>query len=332
MGRTFEIKKATRERVPLLLGLVGPSGSGKTVSALRLATGIQRVNGGRIRVIDTEAKRATHYANDFDFDHVDFAAPFSPADYQAVIEQCARDGGVVIVDSMSHEHEGPGGVLEMHETEMDRLAKLWGTKRSNTQMAAWDKPKRERRRMINTVLQLPCSFIFCFRAKPKLKIEKGKDPRPLGWMAIGAEELLYEMSLNAIMLPGACGVPTWQSDDEGTKQQMKRAGWAHGIVPDGRQFDEDMGAALARWAAGDVQRDVPALLAAYAACTTPATLGTLEVDRRQIWKSATADQKKALKEAADAATARVRAAEERQTDPSSGELSPEEEAAIAAAS
>ena len=55
--RSFEDKPATRERVPLMIGLMGPSGGGKTYSALRLATGIQRVAGGDIFMIDTERRR-----------------------------------------------------------------------------------------------------------------------------------------------------------------------------------------------------------------------------------------------------------------------------------
>lgn len=98
--RTFEDKPAARERVPLLIGLMGPSGGGKTYSALRLATGIQRVSGGEIFVVDTEARRALHYADRFRFRHLAFAPPFGSLDYLAAIEHCAKKGaGVVIVDS-----------------------------------------------------------------------------------------------------------------------------------------------------------------------------------------------------------------------------------------
>ncbi len=54
----FEDKPAVLEKVPLLVGLFDPSGRGKTYSALRLARGIQHVNGGEIFLVDTEAKRA----------------------------------------------------------------------------------------------------------------------------------------------------------------------------------------------------------------------------------------------------------------------------------
>ena len=64
-ARTFEAKPAVRQKVPLLCGLVGPSGGGKTFSALRLATGMQQVSGGDIYIVDTEARRALHYADRF---------------------------------------------------------------------------------------------------------------------------------------------------------------------------------------------------------------------------------------------------------------------------
>src|SRR5215471_11003043 len=116
MTRTFDAQPGKRERTPILTGIMGPSGSGKTVSALRLATGIQRVTGGDIFVIDTEARRALHYADRFRFRHVTFEAPFGPLDYLAAIEHCVQRGAkIIITDSASHEHEGPGGVLEQHD-------------------------------------------------------------------------------------------------------------------------------------------------------------------------------------------------------------------------
>ncbi len=154
--RQFTDKPAVREAVPLLIGLFGPSGGGKSFSALRLATGIQRVSGGKIYAIDTEARRMLHYADKFKFQHVDFKAPFGPLDYLAAVEHCVKQGAkVIIVDSMSHEHEGEGGVLDQHEIGMDgKESKSFG---------AWKKPKAERQRFINTILQKSINFIFCFR-------------------------------------------------------------------------------------------------------------------------------------------------------------------------
>src|SRR5207247_474633 len=159
--RTFADSPAVRSHVPVLLGLYGASGGGKTFSALRLAAGIQRVQGGDVYVIDTEANRALHYADKFRFRHVPFGAPFSPADYLDAIQHCVgKRAGVVIVDSMSHEHEGPGGVLEMHDAELTRLSRGDDSARDRNNMRAWVRPKAERRRLINTILQLPASMIF----------------------------------------------------------------------------------------------------------------------------------------------------------------------------
>src|SRR6185369_14815084 len=164
------------------VGLMGPSGGGKTYSALRLASGIQRVSGGEIFVIDTEARRALHYADVFSFRHVVFGAPFGPLDYLAAIKYCVDKGaGVIVIDSMSHEHEGPGGVLEMHESETKRLAAAWRMSIEKAQMAGWAKPKQDRRKLINGILQMPVNVISCFRAKQKLKIRRGEDPQQMGF-------------------------------------------------------------------------------------------------------------------------------------------------------
>src|SRR5581483_7738128 len=153
--RSFEDKPAVRERVPLLVGLVGPSGSGKTFSALRMATGIQRVAGGDIYVIDTEAKRALHYADMFKFRHIPFLAPFGSLDYLAAINHCVKKGAkTIVIDSMSHEHKGPGGVLEEHQAEMERLAAAWKTSLDKTNMPAWAAPKAKRRTLLNAITQM----------------------------------------------------------------------------------------------------------------------------------------------------------------------------------
>jgi energy-coupling factor transporter ATP-binding protein EcfA2 len=250
-ARVFEDRPAVREKVPLLLGLVGPSGGGKTYSALRLASGIQRVSGGEIWCVDTEANRSKHYAERFKFRHVPFVAPFGPLDYLAAIEHCLKKGaGIIIVDSMSHEHEGPGGVLESHELETTRLAAEWKKERDKVQMTAWAKPKAERRRLINSVIQMPCHFLFCFRAKNKLKIEKGKEPIHMGYMPIAGEEFVFEMTMNTLLLPGANGVPTWHSDEIGERQMIKLPEQFKHLFAEEKPLSEDHGEALAKWAAG----------------------------------------------------------------------------------
>ena len=119
---TFSFRPAKRENVQLLIGLAGGTGSGKTFSAFELATGIAEVMGGKPAVIDTEARRALHYADRFDFEHGDLQAPFTPARYLEAMEAAAAAGyPVILVDSMSHEYAGDGGILDMQEAEFQRM-------------------------------------------------------------------------------------------------------------------------------------------------------------------------------------------------------------------
>ncbi len=265
--RTFEVKAATRQQVPLLIGLVGCAGSGKTFSALRLATGIQRVSGGDIHFIDSEARRALWYADQFKFKHVDFLAPFGPLDYLAAIETCVKDGAkTIIVDSFSNEHAGVGGVLEMHEAESQRLAKQWNTTLDKVKMSAWQRPKAERAKLLNTMLQLPVNFLLCFRAKEKMDLSSAK-PASLGWMPVAAEEVVFEMSLNALLYPSSGGVPSWQPDEKGEKAIIKLPGQFRDIFAKKEPLSEDIGEKLARWAAGGSLASKPATAAPSASIT-----------------------------------------------------------------
>lgn len=312
--RQFEIAPAVRRTVGLLIGLVGPSSSGKTYSALRLATGIQRVAGGDIDVIDSENGRALYYADKFKFNHLRFGAPFSPDDYLEAIRFCARRGSkTIMVDSMSHEHEGPGGVLEWHERETERLAAAWKVSKDKAQMAAWNPPKQARRRLINEVLQLNVNLILTFRAKEKIKIVAGKDPKPLGWQPICGDEFMYEMVLQALLLPGSEGRPTWTSELESERAIMKLPTQ---FVPmfesrKGQQLDEDLGAQLATWAAGGAKGnpEIDAMVAEYAKAVNAAELTALETRRSAIWKKTPPGvDKQRLKEASDAAQRRLTSA------------------------
>jgi len=251
-ARTFEDREAVRESVPLLVGLTSPSGGGKTYSALRLASGMQKVVGGDIYVIDTESRRALHYADSFKFRHIDFKPPFSPDDYLAAIEYAKKKGaGVIVVDSASHEHEGPGGVLEWHESELDRMAGDDWKKRDRAKFSAWIKPKQARTRLINSILQMGVNGIFCFRAKEKLEIKRGKDPVDLGFMPITGDEFAYEMTMRALLYPNSDGVPTWDPDKRGEQIAVKLPSQFRDYFSKHRgPLDEDAGRFMAEWARG----------------------------------------------------------------------------------
>lgn len=309
--RKFTDEEAKREQTPLFIGLVGPSGSGKTYSALRLATGIQRVMPGPIFVVDTETNRSKHYADKFAFRHIDFRAPFDPLSYLAAVEHCVRQGArTVIVDSMSHEHEGPGGVLEMHTAEAERLARAWGTSVDKANIPAWNKPKAERRRLINSLIQLGCNLILCFRAKEKIKVVAGKNPVQLGWQPIAGEEFIYECALNCLLMPGSKGVPEWKPPEDGEKQMIKLPEQFAEMFANKPQLTEDLGERLATWANGGVAVAPPtveSIAAGYANCADDTEFTGLEAQRARVWKTTSAADKARLKAAADSAKERLQA-------------------------
>lgn len=346
--RIFTDAEAVREQTPTLIGLIGPSSSGKTFSALRLAAGFNRVTPGETFVIDTEGGRAKRYANLFadwnggrKFRHVPFAQPFGSLDYLAAFEYCAARGATtIIVDSMSHEHESLGGVLDMHAQEVKRLSKGDPSKAKGVDMLAWGKPKRERRLMINAFMQMRCSFIFCYRAKEKIEVKPGKEPLDLGWMPLGADEMIFEMSMNILLYPLANGYPTWKSSEPGEKRIIKLPEEYRTIFADNPQLSEDVGEKLARWSAEGAPpapMDGPALVSAYASCSTEATMERLKQARTAAWPKLDAKARElvlaevlAAKERIDAANAAKNADPPILTlAPESTPISPEEAAEIA---
>ena len=112
-------KPATRQAVKLKLAVQGPSGSGKTLGALALAEGLAA--GGKLAVIDTENGSAALYADRYAFDTVVMHAPYTSAKYQAAIDAAAQAGyAVVVVDSISHQWAGDGGILSRKEADDQR--------------------------------------------------------------------------------------------------------------------------------------------------------------------------------------------------------------------
>ncbi len=307
-NRNFSLQPAVRERVPLLVGLAGPSGWGKTFSALELATGMQEVVGGDIIVIDTENRRALHYAENFRFKHLDFGAPFGSLDYLAALEYAAEQNpAAIVVDSMSHEHEGPGGLIDYHAKEVERMAGNDYAKQQRVQMLAWQKPKAARRALLNGLVRLNQNVIMCFRAGEKSK--PGKDDKgrqaviEQGFTPIAAPEFVYEMTVCALLRPNEIGkgVPTWESDKPGEYSAIKLPGQFREMFQPGQPLNRAHGRALAEWAKGNAEAgkraEVNDIDALKAEGEHAAKIGTQNLMR--FWKKLTPAQQKALEETKD---------------------------------
>lgn len=241
---SYEFKQAVRESVGLLIGLIGPSGAGKTFSAMRIASGIVG-EGNRFAVIDTENRRALHYASQFQFDHCELQPPFSSLNFAGAIEAADKVGyKAIVVDSCSHEWASEGGVLDFQEQELTRMAGDDWKKREACKMAAWIKPKGNHKQMVQRLLRTKAHLILCFRAEEKSKIEKDEKGKthiiPMGFQPICSKELPYELTVSFLL----------SSDNPGIGQPIKLQEQHKAIFPAGKLLDESSGKACAEWAAG----------------------------------------------------------------------------------
>jgi len=250
---TWHINDAVRAGFPVLFGVAGPSSSGKTYTGLRVGTGVQSVVGGELAVLDTEGSRALQYADRFKFKHVPFLPPFNALRYLEALRFIEKQGvRTCIVDSMSHEHEGTGGHLEMHEAELQRRVKAgWGSPDKLT-FGAWAVPAAERRALVLYLQQTRLNLILCFRAKEKLVLmanSRGRqEPTSQGWQPLAGDEYAYEMKAVAVLPPRSKGVPDWSASEKAAKisEGMEKL-WP----PAGQPLDEETGARLARWSIGE---------------------------------------------------------------------------------
>lgn len=233
---SFTFAPAVREQVSLLIALAGASGSGKTYSALRLARGLAPT--GKIAFIDTEARRGLHYAEQFEFMHADMRPPFRPARFIEGIRAAEAAGAeVVIIDSMSHEYDGEGGIIDWADE-----IEAGGTKSPGN----WKVPKGAHKKLMNALLQCRASIIFCLRADEKIRIakENGKTiVEPLGWMPICEKRFMFEMTASFTLTPDRPGLPRFDLPHK--LQQQHRH-----IFSEREPISEASGQALAAWAAG----------------------------------------------------------------------------------
>lgn len=248
MSNEFEAKPPKLDLMPLSIGLCGPPGGGKTKSALRLARGMQRVRPGPIVVIDSEAKRSVvyhlgaHNPEGFEFLHVNMKPPFEPERFlKAIQAQLPLEPACIIVDSLSDEHEGPGGYLEMHDDDVP--------KSGGNEWAAWKRPSRSRKKLIAGFQQITVPLIFTFRAREKTK-QEGKKIVNIGYQPVAPAEILYALNLCCLLPLGAHGAAVWTSQKGTENFNLKTVDYLMRYLRNGGVLNEDLGEEFARWALG----------------------------------------------------------------------------------
>jgi predicted nucleotidyltransferase len=182
----MQLQTAERKKAKIKLGLQGPSGSGKTYSALLLAYGLCG-DWTKIAIIDSENRSANLYANLGKYNVVDLQSPFTPERYIEAINICEKASmEVIIIDSISHEWEGIGGLLETHSN-------MQGNSYTN-----WNKITPRHNSFIQHILQSPAHIIGTIRSKQDyvLAEKNGKMvPEKVGLRGITREGLDYEFTL-----------------------------------------------------------------------------------------------------------------------------------------
>lgn len=180
---------AERTRVPLKVAIAGPSGSGKTFSALAIAAGMAK--GGKVAVIDSENGSASLYSEKFKFDTAVIRPPYTVEKFLAALREAEAAGyAVVILDSISHEWAGTGGILQK-KSDIDATG---GNSYTN-----WRGPGKEHDSFIATLIESPLDLIATMRSKTEYVLElneKGKQaPKKVGMAPVQREGVEFEFSV-----------------------------------------------------------------------------------------------------------------------------------------
>lgn len=154
----MHLQTAAKKQTKIRIGLMGKSGTGKTYSALLLAYGICK-DWDKIALIDTEQESASLYSQLGPFSTVQIGAPYHPSRYFEAIDLCEESGKeVIIIDSLSNEWAGEGGVVE-------QLNKPF-----------YEEVLREHRCLLSQITNSSAHVICTLRSKQKLiRIKKGND-------------------------------------------------------------------------------------------------------------------------------------------------------------
>jgi transcriptional regulator len=185
--KIMKLMKAERHQVKLRLGMSGASGFGKTMSALLLAYGITE-DWSKIAVIDTENNSASLYSHLGNYNVLTLNEPYSPERYVEAIKICEQQNiEVIIIDSITHEWQGTGGCLSIHE-------KLGG------RFQDWAKVSPRHQEFINKILNSTSHIITTVRRKIDYSLDINSNGRTKvtkhGTKEITREGFEYELTVN----------------------------------------------------------------------------------------------------------------------------------------
>lgn len=232
---TDGFRDAERKSAKPLIGLFSESGCGKTMSALLVARGYVGPSGS-IGMIETESGRGEAYADKREYPEIagyrvlPMRDDFSPKAYSTALKK-AEDAKLdaLIIDSGSHEWEGPGGVLDMAD------------KNNQPGVLKWQRPKIEHKReFMLKLMQTPIPLvILCLRAKYPME-KKGSDwVRSTKLEPIQSDDILFEMFVHG-----------WIDQAHAFHLTKTTSRALASVFEDGKTLTLDTGRKLRAWADG----------------------------------------------------------------------------------
>jgi len=184
----LQLRKATRQKAKIRLGLSSVSGGGKTYSSILIAKGLA-TSMDKIALIDTENGSGDLYANLGDYNVITLDAPYTPERYIEAITACENAGmEVIIIDSITHEWDGKGGILEISNS-------MTGNSYTN-----WAKLTPRHQSFIDKILQCKAHVITTVRRKQDYEMTTNSSgklvPQKVGLKEVTREGFEYELTVN----------------------------------------------------------------------------------------------------------------------------------------
>lgn len=192
-------ERATKEQHRLRVAIDGPSGSGKTVTSLILAHVF--AGGDTFAVVDTERGAASLYA-DLEIDGVKLVFDrleldeYSPSAYIKAMKDAAKAGyKACVLDSITHEWNGNGGILQIVDDEQTR-------RKQSSSYQAWSVGKAEHRKFVDAMLGTPYHLVVTMRSKMEHVLQDSngkKEVKKVGMAPVQSDGMEYEFDIVADM-------------------------------------------------------------------------------------------------------------------------------------
>jgi hypothetical protein len=183
----MKFERAARNRCKIKMSIQGPSGSGKTYSALLVAKGLVK-DLSKVAVIDSENGSSHLYSELGVYSVLGLKPPFTPEKYTEAVKVAIQEGfECVIIDSLSHEWSGSGGILDAH-------SQMTGNSFTN-----WGKLTPRHNAMMQSIINADVHVISTLRSKTDFIIENknGKNvPQKVGLKGVQRDDTEYEFTLS----------------------------------------------------------------------------------------------------------------------------------------